>query len=402
MTAHSSEPIDDPRGLSRARRRRARRRLTQLQADEREAFLEGLAQEVSPGVGFFLRALLAGVLIGLGFRFDQRALLVGAALAAPRMSPVAGMALSAVSGSHRFFLRMFGALTVGVLIVGVTAGGAGGISVPAGSGTILASGHLKLNLIDFTLLVVGAVVLAIRLAREERFSSLASAAVGYEVLLPLGAAAIGLVRGDPDLTGGAALTFGLHLTWAIVAMMGTLIVLGFRPLTGSGHSLATAIILMGAFALLGATGFGASVMAAAPTPTPTPTATPTRTPTATNTATATATATNTATSTATATSTSTATATATLPQGVIIRTGGEGAVIRTTPDPGSLHVGFLPEGYPVEILEGPVTVGNVVWWLVRYVDQAGVTQQGWLRGDLLATTTPIVTESASGTATPTP
>ena len=46
MTNQSSEPLNQPIEDSPARRRRARRMLTQLRADEREAFLEDLAHIV--------------------------------------------------------------------------------------------------------------------------------------------------------------------------------------------------------------------------------------------------------------------------------------------------------------------------------------------------------------------
>ena len=95
-----SEPLDPLQTHSRARRRRARRMLTQLRADERETFLENLAQIISPNVGFFIFALLAGLLIGVGFRFEQRALLFAGALVAHQMGPLIGLALSAVTGSH--------------------------------------------------------------------------------------------------------------------------------------------------------------------------------------------------------------------------------------------------------------------------------------------------------------
>ena len=108
MNSQTTEPLHDPDYLSRARRRRTRRMLTQLQADEREVFLEWLAHQTSPTVAFFIYALLAGLFIGVGFRFDQRALLIAGALLAPSMGPVAGMALAAVSGSLRFFIiRLF-------------------------------------------------------------------------------------------------------------------------------------------------------------------------------------------------------------------------------------------------------------------------------------------------------
>ncbi len=64
--------------------------LTQLRADEREAFLEDLAHIVTPGVDFFLYVLLAGLLIGLGFRLEQISLLFVGALVAPKLGPVIG------------------------------------------------------------------------------------------------------------------------------------------------------------------------------------------------------------------------------------------------------------------------------------------------------------------------
>ena len=102
MIDQTSEPIVGPDQLTKARRRRAGRRLSQLQADEREAYQDSLAAAVTPAVGYFGFAFVAGVLIGLGFRLEQQALLVAGALIAPRLGPVAGLSLAAVSGSPRF------------------------------------------------------------------------------------------------------------------------------------------------------------------------------------------------------------------------------------------------------------------------------------------------------------
>ncbi|MCK4694022.1 MAG: hypothetical protein KAT23_10335, partial [Anaerolineales bacterium] len=147
MSQQITEPLNDHERFTRARRRRARRMLTQLRADEREVFLEGLAHQVSPTIGLFLYALLAGLLIGLGFRFDQRAILVAGALLAPRMAPVAGMALAAISGSPRFFLRMLAALTVAVALLTLAAGLSGGLYAASEPSLIMTAGHTKLNLI---------------------------------------------------------------------------------------------------------------------------------------------------------------------------------------------------------------------------------------------------------------
>jgi uncharacterized membrane protein len=362
--------------------------LTQLRADERETFLEGLAKLVTPGFDFFLLALLSGIALGIGFRFDQRALLVGGALLAPRLTPLLGIALSAVSGSPRFFLRMLTSFAVASLILGVVAGLLGGIPFGDHPTYLLAQGHIKLNLIDFGIVMIAAVLITVRLSREERIAPLPSAAIAYELFLPLVAGLIGLVRGDPELWQGALLMFGLHLAWTIVVSASTLAVLGFRPLTGASYSLAAAVVLLGLVALLGATSLGASVLAALPTPTSTPTQTPTPTKTPTVTQTPTITSTPTVTPTATTTPTATATDTPTPQPAIVSQTGGTGAVVRLTPDPAAAHVGFVNEGSDMLILAGPVLIEEAVWWQVRYTTPLGETREGWLQGDYLATVTP--------------
>jgi hypothetical protein len=314
------------------------------------------------------------------------------------MAPVAGLALAAVSGSPRFFLRMLAALTVAVALMTLAAGLSGGLYAESEPSLIMTAGHTKLNLIDMGLLLVGAMLMAIGLAREEYVPALPSAAVAYELALPLGLTGIGLVLGDPDLWQRALLTFGLHLTWAIVAGLVALTIVGFRPLTGNSHSLAAAVMLMGLVALFSVVGMGVSVMASIPTPTPTPTTTPTATATATATMTPTNTPTASATPTPTPTHTSTVTSTPTPPSAVVLGAGDIGAVLRDAPE--GVIIGFLAEGDLLLMISGPDEVDGIVWWVVRTADG----KEGWIVGGLLATLTPTpsITPTFSVTPSPTP
>jgi hypothetical protein len=382
MSFHPPEPLNDPESFPRARRRRARRMLTQLRADERETFLEELAHHVSPNVDIFLYALAGGLLLGLGFRFDQRALLFAGLLLSPRMAAVTGLSLAAVSGSVRFFVRQLAGVLVATALAAAIGGLAGGLAWPPGTASVLAAGHMKLNLVDFLLLLAGATLMAYTLARNGQVHPLASMAAAYEILLPAVAAGVGLVAGQTDLWTGGLLTLALHLTWATVAGMATLAVLGFRPLTGNGHSLAAAIGLMAVIGLLGALNLGASVLAAAPTPTPTPTITPTPTATGTSTPTSTPTRTPLPSATASPTATDTPTATPTPPPAVIFGTGGLGALLRDAPN--GQPLGGLIEGSPVLVLGGPEIVGGQAWWNIRTADGL----EGWVLGTFLATLTP--------------
>jgi hypothetical protein len=394
MTLPPGDSYVDPERLKRARQRRARRMLTQLQADEREAFLESLARMVTPGADLYLRAAMAGLAIGLGYRFGQQGLLLAGVLLAPLMTPVIGMALAAVSGSLRFFLLQLGAMALAAVAFALVSGVAGGLGPTVEASGLVAASHTTLNLIDLGVVVAGAGLLAYFLVRRERLEPLASAAIAYELLLPLGAAGFAVMRGDWALAGDGALTFGLHLTWGVVAALLTLAFLGFRPLVGSGHSLGMAIGMMGLVALLGAAGLGASVLASMPTPTPTPTVTPTPSRTATASATATASGTATATRTASATATATPTITPIPARALVVRAGTSGVFLRQAPM-GGLVAGVFG-GTELEILAGPQAFEGEAWYQVRLAD--GTT--GWMLGAYLATVTPV--PSGRATALPRP
>jgi hypothetical protein len=393
MTFEPLQPIDDPETLPRARRRRAGRMLTQMRADEREAYLEELAHQVSPGIDLYLFAALAGLLIGVAFRFDQLALLVAAVLVAPRLTPVAGMALAAVCGSLRYFGRQIGALLLASLLVLIAAGLTGGIG-DAGSASVLAAGYAELNLLDFLVVLAGASLMGVTLSRTGTIDPIASALVAYELLLPAGAVGYGLATAQPSVWQGASMTFALNLSWAVVACGLVLVLFGFRPLTGSGYSLSAAVGLMAAIGLISALNLGVSVLAAVPTPTPTPSPTPTATPTPPPTATRTPTATATATVTPTATDSATPTITPTPPAALVFGTGGAGVLLRDAPN--GVSSSGLIEGLPVVIIAGPEDVGGEQWLQVRVADG----RQGWILARYIATLTPTPSATLQGPSAP--
>jgi len=108
---------DDPDRLPPARRRRARRLLAPVDANERAAFIDRVAHRASPSFDFFLFSLLAGGVIAAGFLLDSSALLLLGALAAPLMAPAVGLSLGTVIGSGRFFFRSLLGLLIGGMLV---------------------------------------------------------------------------------------------------------------------------------------------------------------------------------------------------------------------------------------------------------------------------------------------
>jgi hypothetical protein len=342
--------------------------LAGLQGDTRQAYLSELAHSVTPGVGLFLKAILAGALLGLAFRFDQRALLFAAALVAPSMAPLAGVALAAVSGSLRLFFRLLTALILATIILSAVCALAGGLGVPLVALGDIPDTFAILHPADLLLLFAGAVLMCTSLARARKVHPLASAAVAYEIFGPAGAAGLGLLRTDPPLWQGALLTFGAHLAWAAVVCVATLIALGFRPLAGQRRSFSMAVLLTATVAVLaaaapaaymfsyvplysGLTTTAAPIIMPTPTPSPSPRATPTPI------------------------------------TAVIWGTGGLGAYLREGPSIETTPLDYLEEGAVLEIIGEPEQEDGQIWWPVRVTYDTQVIE-GWVMNGLIATVTP--------------
>lgn len=389
---NSEEYPDDPDRLPPARRRRARRLLAPLQADERAAFLDAIAHRASPSFDFFLFSLLAGAVISGGMLLDAPPLLILGTLLAPLMAPVVGIALGTVTGSVAHFVRSLIGMAIGSLLVfavGMLAGYAASLWVPLELKQAYLAAQISWS--NFLVLALGAILTAASMVRSERSAVLPSVALAYELYLPLVAAGIGLSSGIPHLWPDGLVVFAMHLAWGVLLGALTLAILGLRPLTLFGYTLGGVITLLGVILLIGITGAGAAFGGhlALPTlsPTPTATTTPTLTPVPpTNTPVPpTKTPTETITPTSTATMTITPSLTPTLMLALVDAGEAGGAHLRDNPGYQETSVALLANGTLVQILaDPPVDIGGAIWVHVKAPDGA----TGWIVQTLLATATP--------------
>jgi len=378
-------PLEDR--LTRARRRRAERKLKEIHVDERDRILDELNQQAALKLTHLLYALLAGLLIGAGFRFDEFVLIVAGVLIAPRMTPILGLAMGATLGSSRTFFRSLVSLSfIAVVFAGALAFSVNFANDSGGLSEIVFS-HAQLSYLEFIFVLVGAALLASRFARDKALASLASAAVAYELLLPLGAMVVGVSGTQTGVLWGGLLTFILHLTWSIAAAMCVLMALGFRPKARAAGAYLSTVVLMSVIVLTSMLSLGGAILVVTPISTPTATPLPSATPTATHTGTPTMTPTMTASVTPTSTATQPPTSTPTPSHGVIFGTDGIGVMLRESPNGPSL--GGLFDGTRLEIIGGPLALENNVWWQVRTTSG----QEGWVLGDYLTTPTAEATSA---------
>jgi hypothetical protein len=371
--------------LTRARRRRAERKLRALQSDERELILNELKQQETLHIAHLLYALLSGVLVGLGFRYDQTVLILAGILVAPRMTSILGLAMAATLGIASTFLRNLLSFVIKSAIFAVAVGLVVNISNDSSRLSDIVFSHAQLSYLDFALVIFGSAIFTSKFAQNREIESLASAAVAYEVLLPLGVVVLELSGIGLESLWGALLTFSLHLTWAVAASVSVFIALGFRPLQRRAGSYLATVILMTIVVLFSMLSLGGAILVVSPSPTstepampiaPSPTVPPTQT------GTATMVPTSTASPTSTATATPSPSATPEPIQGVIFGTGGLGVMLRESPN--GVPLGGLFDNTQVQVIGGPLLIENAVWWQIR--TRSG--EEGWILGEFLATATP--------------
>jgi hypothetical protein len=388
---------DDPDLMPPARRRRARRLLAPLEADERAIVLDQLRQRTSPSFDFFLFSIISGIIFCLGLMLDSPILLVLGAIFAPLMAPMIGLSLATVVGSYKFFARSLVGFAIGsimVFVVGVGAGLLGRIWMPGS----LSQAYLnaELSAINFIVLTIGAVLTAATMVHHERSPAAPSVALAYTLYLPLVAAGFGLGSGVPHLFPDGLIVFVIHLAWGVLLGAITLAILGFRPLTILGYTLGGVVTLIGLALVVGVGAYSTTLgwfgsPLAVPTYTPTATYTltpiPPVPPTATYTSTPvppTLTPTITLTPTRTPTPTETSTPT-TMP--VYARIGPEsGATIRTGPgfDSPPVYPAVI-QGTLVQLLAYAQDKNGLTWVQVRVVED---DRRGWILQSLLLIATP--------------
>jgi uncharacterized membrane protein len=407
MTMPISEqlPPDEPQpeeNLPRSRRRRARPISTDTDSGERAEFLADLVHQGTATLDFYLFALLCGIVLGAAIWLDSPALFILAALLAPFMAPVIGMALATATGSLGFFLRSLASLAVGGLLVFVL-GALAGLLIPVNvrapfDQPIL---HAQFSWPDLAVLALGMIVTAALVARNPRSKPLVSSvALAYELFLPLGVAGYGVIliqgpTGLPGLWPDGLILFAAFT--AVAVMVGTVVFVlhGIHPVRATGYPIGLLL-----FALMLAASYllilpsspvvfhqpSSAPLVVEPSPTQQvfPSATWTLLPVASDTPVP-----PTATRTPTTTIIPTLTPSATLPPtgtpvwGLVNAGASNGVIIRAEPNSYTVITTLL-NGNLIQILPEQVNKAGVIWVHVRAPDG----KEGWVQAALLLTATP--------------
>ncbi len=211
------------------------RLLHPLPYKRRAEVLEQLAQASSPGFDFFLLIILSCSIATFGLLLNSTAVIIGAMLVAPLMSPILGLALASVAGEQRVFRHAFLALIEGsVLAVLFSAALAWlGHALPFGMleelpGEVLA--RTRPTPFDLGIALAGGAAAAYALAQPHLSAALPGVAIATALMPPLCTVGIGLAVSSPATALGALLLFLTNFAAIWFAGIVVFAALGFRPL----------------------------------------------------------------------------------------------------------------------------------------------------------------------------
>lgn len=216
---------------------RWRRRLVSPLTLERRAEVQvQLRQASTPDFDYFLLVVLSSVIATSGLITDSAAVIIGAMLVAPLMSPILGLSLASLTGDARLARDAVSGLLRGMsLAVGVSFLLTWVAQIlpfnPIASPLDLPQevvARARPSPFDLGVAVAGGLAAAFALAQPQLSAALPGVAIATALMPPLCAVGIGVALGNWRIAGGAFLLFLTNLAAIAFAGVLTFFGLGFR------------------------------------------------------------------------------------------------------------------------------------------------------------------------------
>jgi uncharacterized hydrophobic protein (TIGR00271 family) len=205
-----------------------------LTEERRKDVLDQLEIDSSPGFDYFLLVTLSCSIATFGLITNSVAVIIGAMLVAPLMSPILGLSLASVAGEQRMFRKAIIALVEGSLVAVALSALLGLIAgvLPFDVFRVLPSEILARTHptpFDLGIGLAGGAAAAYALAHPRLSATLPGVAIATALMPPLCTVGIGISLGSGSVAFGALLLFLTNLAAISFAGIVVFAALGFRP-----------------------------------------------------------------------------------------------------------------------------------------------------------------------------
>lgn len=203
--------------------------------DRREKVVGEIRPMASPGFDFFFLVVLSCSIATMGLITDSPAVIIGAMLVAPLMTPIIGIGLASIIGDTHLLRSAISALLRGAVLAVLLSALVTWvnnllpiISLQSLPGEVMARTHP--SPIDLGIALAGGLAAAYALTQPHLSAALPGVAIATALMPPLCTVGIGIALGRVDVAGGALLLF---VTNAVTIAFAAVLVFFLRGFGGS-------------------------------------------------------------------------------------------------------------------------------------------------------------------------
>jgi len=202
---------------------------------ERRAEVRGqLREEAQPDFDYFVLVVLSSMIATLGLLTNSGAVIIGAMLVAPLMSPIIGLGLGSLVGDEKLLRYAASAIIRGAFVaiaisVILTWFNDALPFVTLQELPVEVISRTRPSPIDLLIALAGGLAAAFALSQPSLSAALPGVAIATALMPPLGTIGIGIALGRWDVAGGAFLLFVTNAVTIAFASMLVFFALGFSP-----------------------------------------------------------------------------------------------------------------------------------------------------------------------------
>ena len=204
--------------------------LPTLAPEQKRAVYDEMQGSSRASVDFYVLIVLSSLIAYFGLIQDSEAVIIGAMLVAPLMSPMMAMAFGIVMGRLKMSLKALVSTSIGIaLVVGMSALITLILPSPAELlGTQIVA-RTQPTLFDLVIALLSGAAGAYALSRKQVAAALPGVAIAAALVPPLCVVGLGIGLGDKAIARGALLLFLTNLASVLFAGSLVFLILGFGP-----------------------------------------------------------------------------------------------------------------------------------------------------------------------------
>ncbi|MDX1976488.1 MAG: DUF389 domain-containing protein [Pseudanabaenaceae cyanobacterium bins.68] len=203
-----------------------------------------LLDESAFDLSYLILIIGSCLIASLGLLSNSAAVIIGAMIVAPLMSPIRGIAFGALEGDVILFRRGLFSLALGTIIAILLAWLVGLVSgIPSFGSEILA--RSKPNLLDLGIAIAAGGISGYAKVQPKISASLAGTAIAVALMPPVCVVGLGLSQGNGVLSFGALLLYLTNFLGIMLACMLAFLLAGYTPFTQAKRALSIAAVLTG-------------------------------------------------------------------------------------------------------------------------------------------------------------